>query len=197
MELENLKEMWSNEKLSSTPEISLEKQKEIHMPLEKIRKNMRMEFWSTVFFLSFSFVFIWSLTFMPFKFRFYLTMLAGSMVIVVSFFFWKFFLFYKELTNLSLKTFESLKDLILQFRLNQQYYVSFYLSFVPFLVCEMIIVMEFIPFYKNYSNLHFSFVFLIAIISSLFLMFFIGKWWFQLFYGKHIKNISQQIDHLN
>ena len=31
MELNNLKEMWSKEQISETPEISLEKQKEIHL----------------------------------------------------------------------------------------------------------------------------------------------------------------------
>ena len=41
MELDHLKEMWSNENVAETPEISTEKQKEIHLPLERIRKNMR------------------------------------------------------------------------------------------------------------------------------------------------------------
>ena len=58
MEFDNLKNAWQNETLDSTPEISFEKQKEIHLPLEKIRKNMRIEFYSTIFFLAFAFVFI-------------------------------------------------------------------------------------------------------------------------------------------
>lgn len=48
MDLENLKNTWKEENLNDIPEISTEKQKELHNPLEKIRKNMRMEFWSTV-----------------------------------------------------------------------------------------------------------------------------------------------------
>ena len=52
MELDHLKAMWSNENVAETPEISTEKQKEIHLPLEKIRKNMRNEFyWTAVFFI--------------------------------------------------------------------------------------------------------------------------------------------------
>ncbi|WP_417429491.1 hypothetical protein [Halpernia sp.] len=196
MELDSLKNTWQNESPESTPEISLEKQKELHLPLEKIRRNMRMEFWSSVFFLAFAFVFIWSLTFMPFKFKFYLTMLTFSMVIVVSFFFYQFFLFYKEISNLTVKTFESLKDLMLQFQLNKQYYISFYLSFVPFLVCELMIVINFIPAYDHFSNLKFAILFLGLVLFSLTLLFFVGKWWFQCFYGKHIKNISQQIEDL-
>ena len=34
MDLENLKQVWDKEKIESVPEISLEKQKEIHTPLE-------------------------------------------------------------------------------------------------------------------------------------------------------------------
>ena len=48
MDLENLKQVWDKEKIESVPEISLEKQKEIHTPLEMIRKNMRTEFWISI-----------------------------------------------------------------------------------------------------------------------------------------------------
>ena len=48
MDLENLKQVWNEEKIESIPEISLEKQKEIHTPLEIIRKNMRTEFWVSI-----------------------------------------------------------------------------------------------------------------------------------------------------
>ena len=53
MDLENLKQVWNEEKIESIPEISLEKQKEIHTPLEMIRKNMRTEFWTSIVFFSF------------------------------------------------------------------------------------------------------------------------------------------------
>ena len=49
--------------------------------------------------------------------------------------FTKFFKLYKEISNPALGTLDSLKDLLHQFELNKQYYVSFYLSFVPFFVC--------------------------------------------------------------
>ena len=196
MEFDTIKTAWQDDQPDATPEISLEKQKEIHLPLEKIRKNMRMEFYSTVFFLAFAFVFIWSLGFMPFRFKFYLTMLTASMVVVVSFFFWKFFLFYKVLSSLELNALDSLKNLLQQFYLNEQYYVSFYLSFVPFLVCELIIVMQFIPTYDDFSNLKFALIFLALVTFSLLLLYFVGKWWFQRFYGKHIKKIVQQIENL-
>ena len=53
MELDHLKNLWNKEEVSETPEISLEKQKEIHSPLEKIKSGMRMEFWMNVFYYPF------------------------------------------------------------------------------------------------------------------------------------------------
>lgn len=43
MELDQLKNIWDKEEIAETPEISTEKQKQIHLPLERIRNNMRME----------------------------------------------------------------------------------------------------------------------------------------------------------
>ena len=40
MELDQIKNLWNKEEVVETPEISLEKQKEIHFPLEQIRKNI-------------------------------------------------------------------------------------------------------------------------------------------------------------
>lgn len=194
MEFDNLKNAWQNETLDSTPEISFEKQKEIHLPLEKIRKNMRIEFYSTIFFLAFAFVFIWSLGYMPFRFKFYLTILTSSMVLVTSFFFYQFFMLYKEISNLSVKTVDSLKDIMFQFQLNKQYYISFYLSFVPFIVCELMIVFNYTPFYDQLSNLKFALIFVSLVLFTLVLLYVIGKWWFQRFYGKHIQKIAQQVE---
>ena len=42
MELDQIKNLWNKEEVAETPEISLEQQKEIHFPLEKIRKNIHL-----------------------------------------------------------------------------------------------------------------------------------------------------------
>ena len=48
MDLENLKNNWKEEEVFA-PEISLEHQHKINNPLQKIRKNMKMEIWLNVF----------------------------------------------------------------------------------------------------------------------------------------------------
>ena len=48
MNFDKLQEQWQKEEVS-TPEISLEHQHKINNPLQKIRKNMKMEIWLNIF----------------------------------------------------------------------------------------------------------------------------------------------------
>lgn len=195
MDLDNLKTLWNKEDVSETPEISTERQKEIHLPLEKIRKNMRHEFWSTLILLPLVLIFIWFFE-IPFRFKLYIEVLVASMTLITVFFFSKFFKLYKEIGNPTLGTYDSLKDLFHQFELNKQYYLSFYLSFVPFLVCEMIIVIESIPHTHQYTNGYLTLLFLGSVLFGLFFLYFIGNWWFQYFYGKYIKRIRKLMEEM-
>jgi len=195
MDLDNLKSLWNKEDVSETPEISPEKQRRIHHPLERIRKNMRYEFWSTIILLPIILIVIWFFP-IPFRFRLYIEVLVASMTLITVFFFSKFFRLYREIGNPTLGTYDSLKDLFHQFELNKQYYLSFYLSFVPFLVCEMIIITESIPYTKTYCNGFLSFYLLFPVILGLFGLYFLGNWWFQYFYGKYIDRIKKLVDEM-
>lgn len=195
MELDNLKSLWNKEDVSETPEISPEKQRQLHHPLERIRKNMRYEFWSTVVLMPFILVGIWFFP-LPFRFNLYIEILVISMTLVTAFFFTKFFKLYKEISNPALGTLDSLKDLLHQFDLNKQYYLSFYLSFVPFFVCEMIIIIESIPYTHHYTNGYLTLVFLGSVLFGLSMLYFIGNWWFQHFYGKYIKKIEVLVEEM-
>jgi len=195
MELDQLKSLWDKEDVSETPEISPEKQRQLHHPLERIRKNMRYEFWSTVVLMPIILMIIWFSP-LPFRFNLYLEILVLSMTLVTAFFFNKFFKLYKEIGNPALGTLDSLKDLLHQFDLNKQYYVSFYLSFVPFFVCEMIIVLESIPQTHNYSNAMLAMVFLGSVAFGLTMVYFIGTVWFKYFYGKYIKKIEVLVEEM-
>ena len=195
MDLDNLKSLWNKEDVSKTPEISKEKQRQIHHPLERIRRNMRYEFWSTIIMLPIILVVIWFFP-LPFRFTLYIEILVISMAIVTAFFFTKFFKLYKEISNPALGTLDALKDLLHQFELNKQYYVSFYLSFVPFFVCEMIIVLEFIPQTHDYSNTVLAMVFIGSVAFGLTMVYFIGMAWFKHFYGKYIRKIEILVEEM-
>lgn len=197
MNIDDLKNTWNDDVSEETPEISIEHSNKINLPLEKIRKNMRIEFWSTVGILIFGFFIVWiPVPEAPFKFKFYLTVLLFSMVIVVSFFFSKFFKLYKDISSPMMKTYESLKDLKYQFDLNKQYYLSFMLSFVPFLVCELIIVIEFIPHPKPLSNVQIATTILSMLAVGLFGLFLLGKYWYRIFYGKYVSQIESLLKEL-
>lgn len=195
MELDNLKEMWSKEQISETPEISLEKQKEIHLPLEKIRQNMRMEFWSSVVVITVCLSVSWFAD-ISFKLKLYITMLVFSMMLVSVFYYLRFFKLYKEIGNPMLKTYESLKDLLHQFDLNKQYYISFCVSFIPFYVAEIMIIQEFTPSLRLQSDINMAITFIFLMFLGLISFYFFGKFWFKLYYGKHIKRIENTLDDL-
>lgn len=191
MELDQLKNIWDKEEIAETPEISTEKQKQIHLPLERIRNNMRMEFWYTVVMFLLIIAFFILKDMYIFKFKVYVITLVSAQMLVTSFYFFKFFNLYKNLTSVNLNTADSLKDLCYQFKLNEQYYLSFYLSFVPFVVCEMLLIFEFTPSLKNIQGLEFILTFLGLCVFTLLLLYFVGIWWFKRYYGKYISQILQ------
>lgn len=195
MNIDDLKNTWNEENLENIPEINAEQRNSLHLPLETMRKNMRMEFWYTVGIFIFAFI-VMAISPAPFKFNFYIDLLVVSMMFVTAFFFSKFFKLYKEMSNPELNTYDGLKDLLHQFELNKQYYLSFYVSFIPFLVCEMIIVLEFIPRKVPLTNLQIASTSIITVVFGIFALFAIGKWWFQKFYGKHIDKIKLLVEEL-
>lgn len=197
MNIDDLKNTWNEENpFQETPEISIEQKNKISLPLEKIRKNMRMELWSTVGIFVFAFALI-ALCEGNFKFKFYLSILIGSMVFVTFFFFSRFFKLYRNMSDPAMKTLDGLKDLLHQFNLNKQYYLSFYLSFVPFLVCELIIVLEFTPRPVPLSEIQIAAILIGTLVITMPLLMMIGKWWFRMFYGKYIRQIEHLVQELD
>lgn len=203
MELDNIKDLWNEEKPTETPEISTEQQQEIHNPLQKIRKNMRMEFWFTIL----TMIFIIPILYIGIenlKLKTYTLLLLLVMVGVTAFYFKKFFMLYKELGNVSVNTKDSLKDLMHQFELNKQYYYSYYLSFAPFMVCEMILLNEFrfvaTPLGdepQQIREIAASLLFVVSSIFGLFFLYAVAKWWFQNYYGKYIDNVVMLNSQIN
>lgn len=194
MNIDELKNTWNEDITEETPEISIEQRNKINLPLEKMRKNMRQEFWWIIGIFIFAFM-VCSVC-RPFKLQLYITVLIASMLIVTVFFFSKFFKLYNEISNTELKTYEALKDLVIQFNLNKQYYLSYYISFAPFLVCEILIVLEFIPWPKPLSEAKIAIILIGSVIAGLFVLFLSGRLWFHRYYGRHIQHIEGLLNEL-
>lgn len=195
MNIDDLKDIWENDNNIKTPEISLKQRNSLNLPLEKIRKNMRTEFWSSALLIVFLLVPIWWFD-ISLRYKLYIEMLLIAMALVSFFFYFKFFKLYKEINKPEIGTLSSLQDLLHQFNLNKQYYLSYYVSFVPFIVTEMIIITEFSPRYQHLSDLYFVIVFLSSVIFGLLFLFLLGKFWFQYYYGKHIKVVENLVKEL-
>ncbi len=197
MDLENLKNTWKEEEIQDIPEISTEKQKELHNPLEKIRKNMRIEFWNSlaaiIFIVIFAFISIKDV-----KLKTYTLTLVLAMIGITGFYFSKFFSLYKEINNNTINTKDALKDLIHQFDLNKQYYISYYVSYVPFFICEVILINYLIePIKHNIPDYISMLVFLLVIVFVLSFTFAFGVFWFRGYYGKHIENVKRILHNLD
>ena len=183
MDLENLKQVWDKEKIESVPEISLEKQKEIHTPLEMIRKNMRTEFWiSIVSFLIFGIqiFFIVKGT----EQTFFLIMLAFITLGILGYYYLKFYSFYKKLNTQNLNTYHSILDLRYELVLNSELYKSFYIVFIPIGLCLYTILY----LHDKETNLT---IFTIKSLIFGVVFYFGGKYWLYEKYGKYIQKISK------
>ena len=183
MDLENLKQVWNEEKIESIPEISLEKQKEIHTPLEMIRMNMRAEFWMNIIFFPF-----WAVLF-PLKGKntgqvYLIVILVFTALIVMGYYYLKFYTLYKKLNTKNLNTYHNILDLRYELVLNSELYKSFYIVFFPIGLCLYTILY----LHDKETNLT-----IFAIKSLIFGMvfYFGGKYWLYEKYGKYIQKISK------
>ncbi len=183
MDLENLKQVWDKEKIESVPEISLEKQKEIHTPLEIIRKNMRAEFWISV--VSFS---LWAMM-LPLMGKnteqtYLLVILVFIALTITGYYYLKFYVFYKKLNTKNLNTYHNILDLRYELVLNSELYKSFNIVFVPI----MLGLYSTLYLHNKESNIIF---FIILFLTFCVILYFIGKYWMYESYGKHIMKISK------
>ena len=182
MDLENLKQVWDKEKIESIPEISLEKQKEIHTPLEIIRKNMRAEFRISTIFPLFGIQIFFTV-----KGReqtFFLIMLAFIALFILGYYYLKFYSFYKKLNTKNLNTYHNILDLRYELVLNSELYKSFYIAFIPIVLGLYSIL------YLDKKDFDITF-FTILCLSFCVVVYFIGKYLMYESYGKHIMKISK------
>ena len=183
MDLENLKQVWDKEKIESIPEISLEKQKEIHTPLEMIRMNMRAEFWMNIIFFPF-WAALLPLTGKNTERIYLIAILMFIAFIIIGYYYLKFYTFYKKLNTKSLNTYHNILDLRYELVLNSELYKSFYIVFIPIGLCLYTILY----LHDKETNLT-----IFAIKSLIFgvVFYFGGKYWLYEKYGKYIQKISK------
>lgn len=201
MDFNDIQNAWKNDTNDTIklPE-NLEKIQSANTPLDKIRKNLKNEFFYQV-------ISIALIGFAPFMKDFPQTMvkpfyLLFSMFVAVSIYYLvKLFFFYKRLNTVSLNTKDSLYETYFDIRLNMELYKTFGFALTPFMVLfivgvgyyEMSKTKEIVL--SNLQNSHFIGLFIVVAIFILFMGLAL-EWWVQYFYGKYAKEIRKVIDEL-
>lgn len=191
MELEQLKNIWDKEEVTETPEISTEKQKEIHLPLEKIRKNMRMEFWMNVVSMLVLLPLMSSFT----ENQYIRWTLYFIMLFILGYYTFKFNKLYQKILNQQFDTFHSMMELNYDLKLNVELYKSYYVASVPFFMGIFFVLLEKHNFFTDENLImHYAPFILFFAITALILG--IGSWWLENYYGKYVKQISKIVQDL-
>lgn len=191
MELEQLKNIWDKEEVTETPEISTEKQKEIHIPLEKIRKNMRMEFWMNVVSMLVLLPLMSSFT----ENQYIRWTLYFIMLFILGYYTFKFNKLYQKILNQQFDTFHSMMELNYDLKLNVELYKSYYVASVPFFMGIFFVLLEKHNFFTDENLImHYAPFILFFAITALILG--IGSWWLENYYGKYVKQISKIVQDL-
>lgn len=191
MELENLKQLWNKDTGQELPEISLEKQREIHSPLQMLKVNMKTEFWLMIITLPLL------LTNFPFaspdpNIR---TISAFATILTLAFiiyFYSRFLTLYKLLRKNSINTNYDLFNLKTQLLISREIYISYYVSYIPLGFLLSLVKISF-HFDMDYNLAIFG----ISLLITLLLIVFLIKYWIYYMYGRYIDDVVRLVDELN
>lgn len=194
MDLENLKNNWKEEEVFA-PEISLEKQNEIRNPLEKIKKNIKVELWSTLPIFP---LILWILYKMveDKTIVLFASTLIGVMFLVVIFYAFKIYKFYKVINTNSLSSFQHILEMEYQMKYYRDLYQSYFIALLPIMMSEFFIIFLYSKKneFENFESLAGTLI--ISMIIGFGLLFLFWFIWYQFFYGRHFKKIKSIIKNI-
>jgi len=201
MDFNDIQNAWNNEKTENVilPN-NLEKIQSAHTPLNQIKKNLKNEFVYQI--ISIVFIGLVPLFYrFPSKGMILFYLLFSLFTAVCVYYFVKFYVFYKRLNTIALKTKDNLYETYFDIRLNMELYKTFGFALTPFLILYLIgyLYFEFskIPGFisKEFTNYQLITLFSIVVFSML-SMGIALEWWVHKFYGKYAKEIRKVIDEL-
>lgn len=201
MDFNDIQNAWNNEKTENVvlPN-NLEKIQAVNTPLDRIRRNLKNEFIYQIvcIILAGCVPLLYSF---PEKMMTYYYLLFSFYVAVCIYYLMKFYVFYKRLSSITLKTKDNLYETYFDIRLNMELYKTFGFALTPFLIMYLISFLYFefskIPGFisKEFTNSQVVALFSIIIFTMLFMGVAL-EWWVKKFYGKHAKEIRKVIDEL-
>ena len=190
MNFDKLQQQWQKEEVS-TPEISLEHQHKINNPLQKIRKNMKMEIWLNIF----SLILLIPLSKVFSENPFLRWTMMMVFFFIIFFFTFKFYLFYIKTKDYSIDTLNNLLEIKFELRTLKELYQAYYVSSIPFFMGMLFLFLGQHDFFK-YEDLIMHYAPFIVFFSIVALVIGIGVWWFENYYGKYINQIENILNEL-
>lgn len=190
MELDNFKELWNKDK-DQLPELSLEKQNEIHSPLQMLALNMKTEFWLMVVIIP-TMVFGFPFTVDDYNIQMITIFVTVLMLAFIVYFYSRFLKLYKLLKKSSINTNYDLFNLRTQLLISKQIYISYYISYIPLAFLLSLIRINF-QFDVDYNLAIFGISFLLTFL----MLWFIIKYWTYYMYGRYIDDVVRLVDELN
>jgi hypothetical protein len=199
MDFNDIQSAWKNEKTENVIlPTHLDKINSANMPLEKIKKNLRNEFFYQI-------IAVILIGLVPFIYSipanaigsFYL--FFSIFVAVCIYYLVKLYLFYKRLNKTTLNTKDSLYETYFDIRLNMELYKTFGFALIPFVILFLFGLMNYKNpdfFTKDLNSTSFLVTTFSIVTSSILFMGVALEWWVNYFYGKYAKEIRKVLDEL-
>lgn len=200
MNLDELQQAWKREGEDGTPlRANLEKLKQAHQPIDKIKRNMRKE-------LIYQCLAILGFGVLPLQLKFnqqFSTLyyfVYTLLVIVSAYYLYRFYAFFRQMHNYSGSSKDNLYELYYEIRLNMEAYKSFSFLLVPFAIVAAIL-MSFNTRMQNAPGEELIrasdwFRIPITLVIMILVVIWLTNWWVNHFYGKHARKIRQLLDEL-
>ncbi|PWA11724.1 hypothetical protein [Flavobacterium laiguense] len=199
MDFNDIQSAWKNEKTENvTLPTHLDRINSANMPLEKIKKNLKKEFFYQI-------ISIILIGFVPFLYDlpanafppFYL--LFSIFIAVSIYYLVKLYMFYRRLGKTTLSTKDSLYETYFDIRLNMELYKTFGFALIPFIILFLLGFMYYETpefFAKGLNSTPFLVTTFSIVIFSILFMGLALEWWVHYFYGKYAKEIRKVLDAL-
>lgn len=194
MNFDDLKKSWQEQSIEDSVSVSNDLGSQVsHLPLEKVRKNVKKEIWVQV--LSVILV-----AFTPQVFRLSESRIGGFylfytlFVLICGYYIFKMYIFYNRSASLTLTSRDSVYESYYNIKLYIQLYESFSYSLIPFCILLLLAVTSSARLDNILSGDMYSLIeFGVASVILLFLIYVLVRVWIKKLYGQYLTQIENTL----
>lgn len=201
MNFDDIKSAWSNDNDDNVVvPSSVDQLKTLQLPVEKLRSNMKIEFYVQLFSLILigflpRYTYFAPVLIIPFYVVYFVA------VAISVYYFFKFHLFYKQLNTATLRSKDRLYALYYEAKLSIEMYKSYAYTLIPFALLEMAMHMASrqdskmkAVFQAAVTNQAIAITMVSVFLTMLLLLMAITTFWVNSYYGKYMKQIGEVLE---